>query len=61
MRRQGLRVLGTLLYLAGLAGSYTYADDLRHTGELVVAVGLLAVGGLLRVAAAVANGGSTRR
>lgn len=41
-------VIGLCLSVAGAIGFFTYADDLRHSGELSVASGLLLAGiGLL--------------
>jgi hypothetical protein len=37
-------VLGSLFLAVGLLGPFTYADDLRHQGELAVVIGLLVSG-----------------
>jgi RsiW-degrading membrane proteinase PrsW (M82 family) len=47
MRLNVSRVVGFILLGAGLLGPFTYADDLRHQGELAVVAGLLISGFLL--------------
>ena len=49
MRRKILTVCGLLLLALGLLGPLTYADDLRHFGEIAVVFGL-ALSGLLLLA-----------
>lgn len=44
MTRKLLFLAGFCLSVAGALGFFTFADDLRHTGELAVAVGLLLAG-----------------
>jgi hypothetical protein len=44
MRRRVSVVLGFLFLAVGLLGPFTYADDLRHHGELAVVIGLLVSG-----------------
>ena len=48
MTRKALALLGICICAAGALGFFTYADDFRHTGELVAASGLVLAGiGLL--------------
>ena len=48
MAPKALVVIGTGLSVAGVLGFFTYADDLRHAGELAIASGLVLAGiGLL--------------
>jgi hypothetical protein len=44
MARKALALVGTCLSVAGALGFITYADDLRHTGEIATAFGLLLAG-----------------
>jgi hypothetical protein len=50
-RRRALLACGACVGAAGLLGFFTYADDLRHGGELAAAAGLTLAGVGLVVAA----------
>ena len=50
-RRRALLACGACVGAAGVLGFFTYADDLRHGGELAAAAGLTLAGLGLAVAA----------
>jgi Na+/phosphate symporter len=51
MARKALAAIGIILSVAGTLGFFTFADDLRHSGELAVTSGLLLAGISLLVSA----------